>query len=101
MREPNQFSFYCSNIACNNEFLTECVEHKGVTSDFGSWIVRCEKCGEIFSIFIGEHLQETTLLSGGEIIGAYDAHVYSDMDLENQVLKLRQQELQELILVDE
>jgi len=100
MREPNQFSFYCNNIACNNEFLTECGEHKPVRSDFGSWIVKCEKCGEIFSVFIGEDLRDTSLLNGGEIIGIYDADVYSDIDLENQVLKFRQRELQELILVE-
>ena len=71
-----------------------------MSSDFGSWIVKCEKCSEIFSVFIGEDLRDTTLLNGGEVIGTYDAEVYSHIDLEHQVLKLRQRELQELILVD-
>ena len=100
MKEANELSFYCTNVECNNEFVNECSRHKGVMSEFGSWIVKCEKCGEIFSIFIGDDLRDTMLLSGGEIIGIYDADIYSDIELENQVLKFRQRELQELILVD-
>jgi hypothetical protein len=64
---------------------------------YGYWIVKCEKCGEIFKVYIGRDVRDSSLIYGGAILGIYDDDVYGDKDVKNQVLKFKEDETQKLV----
>ena len=67
--------------------LHEIIEHKGGVNDYGSWIVKYEKCNEIFDLYICREVNDSSLTSGGQIIGKYDKEIYSDEEIDEEVKK--------------
>jgi hypothetical protein len=85
MTESATMTFECVNPKCDNGFKARIIEHKGGMNDYGSWIVKCRKCNEIFDIYIGRDVNDSSLTSGGQILGKYDKEVYSDERIDEEV----------------
>jgi hypothetical protein len=89
MTESATMTFECMNPKCGNGFTARIIEHKGGMNDYGSWIVKCKKCNEIFAIYIGRDVNDSSLTSGGQILGKYDNEVYSDEQIDEAVKKFK------------
>ena len=57
---------------CGNEIRIRRVWHPGGANDYGSLIVRCDKCGEICEINIGRDVYESDVLSGATLLERKD-----------------------------
>jgi len=82
-------TFKCKNHKCDNEFHAHIVEHKGGINDYGWWIVQCEKCSEIFDVYIGRDVNDSELQSGGQILDRFDKEVYSETEVKEAVNNLK------------
>jgi hypothetical protein len=56
-------------------------------NDYGSWIVKCVKCDEVFEKYIGRDVNDSSLESGGQVLGKYDREVYSAERILDEVKK--------------
>ena len=81
--------FKCQNAECNNEFTARIIEHRGGLNDEGSWIVKCRKCKDIFSINVGRDVNDSSLTSGGTILGKYCRDAYTMEDIEDEINKFK------------
>ncbi len=75
------FMFKCENPNCYNDFKGHQVVHKGGINDYGWWIVKCEKCGFIFQIYVGRDVNDSSLVSGGEILRKFDKEIDTEKDV--------------------
>jgi hypothetical protein len=89
MTELSTMNFECINSKCDNKFQARIIEHKGGMNDYGSWIVKCKKCNEIFDVYIGRDVNESSLVSGGRVLGKYDKESYSAEQIAEEVEKFK------------
>jgi hypothetical protein len=82
-------TFECFNPECDNEFTAQIIEYKKRPNHEGSWIVKCETCDEIFDLYMGEDINDSSLISGGQILGRYNHEFYSDDGIDDEVRKFR------------
>ena len=85
MTESATMTFGCENTKCDNKFTARIIEHKGGMNDYGSWIVQCKKCNEIFSVYVGRDVNDSNLTSGGQVLGNYDREMSADEKIEEEV----------------
>ena len=89
MTESSSLTFKCTKSKCKNLLHARIVEHSGGLNDYGSWIVKCEKCKSVFSIYIGRDVNDSRLTSGGEILGKYNSDIYTDKMIRNEIRKFQ------------
>jgi hypothetical protein len=62
----------CKNPKCKNELRIRIVEDAKKKNYYGWWIVRCNRCKEIFDINVGKDVYDSLLISGGTILQRLD-----------------------------
>lgn len=53
---------------CGNEIRINKVWYPAGCNDYGSFVVKCEKCGKVFEIGVGRDVDASDIISGAELI---------------------------------
>lgn len=84
--ENATMSFNCPEEKCKNCFQATIFEQDKNEIDYGWWILKCNKCGNVFDLYVGRDLNDSILIYGGEIIARFNTKIHTMHDVKNFTL---------------
>ncbi len=86
INEQSTMNFECPQ--CGNKFEAAMIHHPGGVNDYGWWIIKCASCGEIFDLYVGRDVNDSSLTTGGEVLKLMDREVYKQEDVKETIKEI-------------